>query len=278
MCFQVQEWKGVMGSFYKLLRLLPAVMLVSGVRGDELSHPYYPLHIKVIRADFHPVFSADPVPKNCDLQNYDGYCNDSRVPSGQHIMVVQDTKGNSYTISCTVDSRWSKCAGLPVGQSFDARKEKGGLTVVSEDSHGRDKKEFYHLVDTSDTSQPAPAAAARPSAGADPQTRPVAASPRSSASGVSATTGAASPPVSSALKPRFDSADSVRCKFTTTPAGADIILDGKYVGNTPSEITLSTSAHSVVFTLPGFVQWKRDLTVLPGSELNVSANLQKEQP
>jgi len=34
----------------------------------------------------------------------------------------------------------------------------------------------------------------------------------------------------------------------------------------------------VVFSMPGFAQWKRELTVLPGSQLTVGAILQKEQP
>jgi hypothetical protein len=55
-------------------------------------------------------------------------------------------------------------------------------------------------------------------------------------------------------------------------------VDGKYVGSTPSEIPLGTGTHVVVISTPGFAQWKRELTVLPGAELTVSAILQKEQP
>jgi hypothetical protein len=69
--------------------------------------------------------------------------------------------------------------------------------------------------------------------------------------------------------------EKVKCNFTSTPAGAEITLDGKYVGSTPSEIELVTGTHAVVFSMPGFPQWKRELTVLPGSELTVNAILQK---
>jgi len=57
--------------------------------------------------------------------------------------------------------------------------------------------------------------------------------------------------------------------------GAEIMVDGKYVGNTPSGIGLSPGAHTVVLSMPGFTDWKRDLTVLPVSELTISAILQK---
>ena len=33
--------------------------------------------------------------------------------------------------------------------------------------------------------------------------------------------------------------EKVRCNFTSSPPGAEITLDGKYVGNTPSEIAVS---------------------------------------
>jgi len=41
----------------------------------------------------------------------------------------------------------------------------------------------------------------------------------------------------------------VKCNFTSTPAGADINLDGKYVGSTPSEIMVSTGTHVVIFSM-----------------------------
>jgi hypothetical protein len=71
----------------------------------------------------------------------------------------------------------------------------------------------------------------------------------------------------------------VRCKFSSTPSGADITIDDwKYVGSTPSEISLSTGTHVVVISMPGFAEWKRELTVEPDSVVNVTATLEKTQP
>ncbi|MFY9906282.1 MAG: PEGA domain-containing protein, partial [Terriglobales bacterium] len=70
----------------------------------------------------------------------------------------------------------------------------------------------------------------------------------------------------------------VKCDFTSTPPGAEISVDWRYVGNTPSEIGLSAGTHIVVISMPGFAEWKRELTVGSDSELNVTAVLQKPQP
>jgi hypothetical protein len=58
----------------------------------------------------------------------------------------------------------------------------------------------------------------------------------------------------------------------------EITLDGKYVGNTPATIGVGTGTHIVVLSMPGFAQWKRELMVTSGSEVNVTASLQKTQP
>jgi len=69
----------------------------------------------------------------------------------------------------------------------------------------------------------------------------------------------------------------VKCSFSSTPAGAEITLDGKFVGSTPSVLDVGVGPHVVEVSLPGFVQWKRELTVSAGSELTVNAVLQKAQ-
>jgi diacylglycerol kinase family enzyme len=73
--------------------------------------------------------------------------------------------------------------------------------------------------------------------------------------------------------------EKVRCNFGSTPSGAEITVDGNYVGNTPSEIAVIPGTHVVVFSMGGFAEWKRELTVAAGSVVvNVTASLQKTQP
>src|SRR5208337_70462 len=68
--------------------------------------------------------------------------------------------------------------------------------------------------------------------------------------------------------------EKVKCNFSSTPSGAEITVDWRYVGNTPSEIGLVPGTHVVVISLPGFAEWKRELTVAADSAVNVTANLQ----
>jgi PEGA domain-containing protein len=206
------------------------------------------------------------VPQNCEQLTFDAYCRSTtNVPMVSTLLVQQDNQP-PFHISCTIESRYSRCTPLPKGESFDARREKRGLAVYYVDDKGKERKQLYTLVDAV-VKPAAPATAAAVAT----QPVPAAAAPRQSSPAPvpasSAGTGQAVPPATG---------EKIKCNFSSTPAGAEITLDGKYVGSTPSEIAVDTGTHVVVFSMPGFAQWKRDLTVLPGSELTVSAVLQKE--
>jgi hypothetical protein len=75
---------------------------------------------------------------------------------------------------------------------------------------------------------------------------------------------------------RENGREKVRCNFTSSPPDADITIDGSYVGNTPSEIGLTTGKHVVVIAKVGFGEWKRELMVASDSVVNVTANLQTQ--
>jgi len=256
----------------KFLRILPALFLLNPVFANDAS-PAFPLRLKVISSRFQGLNGGTPVPKDCDLQNFSAYCNESKDPTGQNILQLQDASGTSYTVICTVDSRWSKCSALPVGETFQARKEKHGLTILYQDSNGKDKKQFYQLISAMQASASASTPASAPAPAASSALAPAAES-HSQAVAPSASP-AALVPTPSAPSAQEASQEKVRCNFSSTPLGAEIIVDGKYVGNTPSGIGLSPGTHSVVLSMPGFTDWKRDLTVLPVSELTISAVLQK---
>jgi hypothetical protein len=204
------------------------------------------------------------VPLNCEQLTFDAYCRStSNVPMISTLLVQEDNEP-PFRISCTIESRYSRCIPLPKGESFDARREKRGITVYYVDDKGKERRQLYALLDAAGKAGPSAAAAPRQSSPA-----PAAASSASAPSVPALSVGSvqATPP---------EKMGKVKCNFRSTPAGADITLDGKYVGSTPSEITLETGTHVVVFSMPGFAQWKRDLTVLAESELTVNAVLQKE--
>jgi hypothetical protein len=77
------------------------------------------------------------------------------------------------------------------------------------------------------------------------------------------------PTSSSAASPVADAAVTV----TSTPSGADIDLDGEFIGNTPSTITVPAGAHTIIVTKEGYSSWTRKIKVI-GGKIDVSAELE----
>lgn len=59
-------------------------------------------------------------------------------------------------------------------------------------------------------------------------------------------------------------------------AGADIEVDGAYVGSTPTTLPLSTGTHQIVVK-SGNAVWQRNMLVNAGSTVNVNAQLEQMQ-
>jgi hypothetical protein len=64
--------------------------------------------------------------------------------------------------------------------------------------------------------------------------------------------------------------------ISSVPASADVEVDGKFVGSTPSSITMPSGDHTIRITKRGFKAWERKLTVSSGSA-NVNAELEEEK-
>ncbi len=257
-----------------LVRLLPVLMLGTMFAATSKIN----IQITVLKTESYSLDSGTPVPKDCDLQNYSAYCNESKNPTVQNVMKVRDDEGKSYSIACTLDSRWSNCAALPTGNTFEARREKHGITVFYLDAKGKEKKQLYQLVagqgdQSGAAAVPAPTKHAS-SATVTPTSAQVQSTLAPRVPSQSSSVAVTSAPVSAEAR----SSQKVRCNFSSTPGGADITVDGSYVGNTPSEIGLTIGRHVVQIAKVGFDAWQRDLTVAPDSAVNVTANLQKTQP
>ena len=63
--------------------------------------------------------------------------------------------------------------------------------------------------------------------------------------------------------------------ISSTPSGADIEVDGKFVGSTPSSISLAPGDHDVVMKKAGFSAWEKKLSVSPG-HISLAAELAAE--
>jgi PEGA domain len=67
-------------------------------------------------------------------------------------------------------------------------------------------------------------------------------------------------------------ASSAQIDVASTPPGADIEIDGKFVGNTPSSITVAQGDHEIAVKKSGFAVWDRKVSVSSG-HININAEL-----
>jgi PEGA domain len=69
--------------------------------------------------------------------------------------------------------------------------------------------------------------------------------------------------------------ETVPATVKSVPDGADVTLDGKYVGSTPSTVRLMPGDHTVTIEKPGFKVWQRNITVTAGGNITLDAALEK---
>lgn len=81
------------------------------------------------------------------------------------------------------------------------------------------------------------------------------------------------PPVAAVAAPAAAPAEA-GLVIESTPSGADIEVDGAFVGNTPSTVTVAPGTHDVAVKKKGFTDWSRKLNVTGGS-VHLSAELEQ---
>ena len=64
----------------------------------------------------------------------------------------------------------------------------------------------------------------------------------------------------------------------STPDNADITVDDKFVGTTPSTIQLSPGDHKIVVSKAHFKSWERTMAVTANSSINLNPELEKLPP
>ncbi|HEV2729643.1 MAG TPA: PEGA domain-containing protein [Terriglobales bacterium] len=70
-------------------------------------------------------------------------------------------------------------------------------------------------------------------------------------------------------------ATTAKVSVASMPDGADIEVDGSFVGNTPSDIEVGTGEHAVAVKKSGFKLWEKKLKVNAGSSVHLKAELEK---
>jgi len=66
-------------------------------------------------------------------------------------------------------------------------------------------------------------------------------------------------------------------RFTSDPDGAEILVDGKFVGATPSTLRLAAGSHEVELNASGRQSWRRTLDVLKDSDVTLKAVLEPQK-
>ncbi len=80
--------------------------------------------------------------------------------------------------------------------------------------------------------------------------------------------------VAPAADPPSKSAAAPKVSVASTPDGADIEIDGSFVGNTLSVVELAPGEHVVIVKKSGYQPWERKLKV-SGGEIRLTAELEK---
>src|SRR5712664_2737314 len=63
----------------------------------------------------------------------------------------------------------------------------------------------------------------------------------------------------------------------STPDGAEITVDEKFMGSTPSSLRLAVGDHKIKLEKSGFKTWERTLTVAAGATATVATTLEKQE-
>ena len=76
-------------------------------------------------------------------------------------------------------------------------------------------------------------------------------------------------------QPDSSSVGPTNVSIKSDPDGADIIVDGKFVGSTPSSVFLKSGEHTIVIKKEGHKTWERFVRLEPGNTITLSATQTK---
>ncbi|HET7207037.1 MAG TPA: PEGA domain-containing protein [Terriglobales bacterium] len=62
---------------------------------------------------------------------------------------------------------------------------------------------------------------------------------------------------------------------SSNPTGADVLVDGDFVGNSPASLKLAPGKHAITVKMTGYKDWSKEITVQSGSEVQLTASLEK---
>ncbi len=72
-----------------------------------------------------------------------------------------------------------------------------------------------------------------------------------------------------------DEAGTIAVK--SVPDGAEVYVDGSFVGEAPATLRLAPGKHTIRVTTKGYKDWSRELSVLASSDVKLTATLDKQE-
>jgi len=158
--------------------------------------------------------------------------------------IIGEVDGRGYSDKPFCHWRWREGSGLLPGKFLARWIDRSTLEIEYRDNKGQSKTEKIYVLDVFDITP-------------DEKSTQVSPAPTSEA-----------PSSSSSLTPRVS--------VVSTPDGADIEIDGSFVGSTPSALNVAAGEHSVVIKKSGYETWERKLKVT-GGDITLRAELEKQK-
>jgi ATP-dependent Clp protease ATP-binding subunit ClpC len=66
--------------------------------------------------------------------------------------------------------------------------------------------------------------------------------------------------------------------ISSAPSGADIAVDGAFLGHTPAQVPLAVGQRTITLTKEGYKPWERELQILPAGKQTIAADLEVLSP
>jgi hypothetical protein len=271
----------------KLLRVALLSLLACACLGAQQTTAGAPQQFTVLRTGrlIAPSENATNADTNCSIIGAGGaatmQCHPApaTVSTSYHYntTLIVDEKGTGYVIACRaalVTNFW--CKKAEAGTTIQGQLQNGHLAVM-----GGDKPHDYSVL-TSANVGPLPVIQVPqpPEKKAQVQSKPSPTPPAPAQPVAAAPVMAAKKPADNPEKSSGDA--SLTCtspsgacvNFISEPLGADIYVDGKFAGNTPSALNLAPGSHDIRIESGKRTPWTRKLDVTAGSKITVRATLE----
>ena len=190
--------------------------------------------------------------------------------------LVVDPNGVGYVIACRVPLVLVLCKRLTIGSMVEGRRMDKGILAMSDG----DKVRRYQILTSAEvgplplSQSPAPKAQAPVRSEPSPGTASV--PPSNGTDNNKAEKQQAELPTDPSAA--CTSSTGACVTFVSEPQGADIYVDGKFMGNTPSVIVLAAGSHELRIESERFAPWSRTLETSAGNKVTIRATLQSQTP